>query len=102
MSCVDFFLRQAKEIMDAAESAAGRGETCSQMTILVSPHDGIRMIADSDWSLEALTRHHGAATGYRVTARQGSVQVEGRTGLRSCLLKSTPPARVPRLLLGSR
>ena len=72
------------------------------MTILVGREAGIRMIADSDWPLESLTRHHGAEAGYRVSERQGALHVEGRKGLRSCLLQSTSPAQILRQLLGSR
>jgi hypothetical protein len=99
---VDLFLDHAREILEAAESAARRGEACSPMTILVGRENGIHMIAGSDWPLESLTRHHGAEVGYRVTKRRGTVQVEGRTGSRSCLLQSTSPAETFRLLLGSR
>jgi hypothetical protein len=70
------------------------------MTILIGREAGIRMITDSDWPLESLTRHNGAEVGYQVTERAGALQVEGRKGPRSCLLQSTSPAQVYRQLLG--
>ena len=65
----DLFLDHARQILEAAESATRRGEECSAMTILVGPEGGIHMVADSDWPLESLARHHGARAGYRVTGR---------------------------------
>lgn len=99
---MDLFLDHAREILEAAESAARRGEVASAMTILVGRETGIHMILDSDWPLESLTRQHGAEAGYRVTERRGAVQVEGRNGSRSCLLKSTSAAETFRQLIGSR
>jgi hypothetical protein len=83
-------------ILDAAESAG----SCSHMTILIG-HDGtLHLIADSDWPLDSLTRHHGAKTAYRVSESSGSVRVEGREGQRTCVMESAKPARIARLLLG--
>jgi len=91
---------QAREIMDAAESASRLGQVCSEMTILIDPQGHIRMVADSDWPLDSLVRHHGAQSAYRVSERTGSIRVEGRDGARRCLLESVPHARTARLLLG--
>ena len=88
------FAEQAEKILAAAESA---GE-CSPMTILLG-HQGIRMIADSDWPLDSLLWHHGAETAYRVTERRGSIRVEGREGSRRCLLESNSANSTARLLL---
>ena len=70
------------------------------MTILVGQDGTVHMFADSDWPLEALTRHHGAKNGYRVTERNGSVRVEGRNQMHTCLLSSTSPSAIRRQLLG--
>lgn len=91
---------QAREIMDAAESASRLGQVCSEMTILIDSQGHIRMVADSDWPLDSLVRHHGAQSGYRVSERTGSIRVEGRDGARRCLLESVPHSRVAKLLLG--
>jgi hypothetical protein len=70
------------------------------MTILIGPEGHIRMVADSDWPLESLARHHGAQSAYRVSEETGRIRVEGRDGMRRCLLESASPARTARLLLG--
>ena len=69
------------------------------MTILIANDGGIRMFTDSDWPLDSLTQHHGAQTAYRVIEARNSVRVEGREGLRRCVLESTKPSQVARLLL---
>jgi len=84
-------------ILEAAESAG----TCSNMTILRGTEGGIHIIADSDWPLNSLTLHHGARTAYRVSGRGGSVRVEGREGMRTCLMESAQPAVIARILLGN-
>lgn len=99
---MDLFLDHARQILEAAETASRQGEGCSPLTILIGQEGGIHMVADSDWPLESLTLHRGAKAGYRVTERQGEVQVEGQGHRRSCILKSTSPAAIPRLLLGTR
>jgi hypothetical protein len=91
---------QARNILDAAESASRSGQACTEMTILIGPEGHIRMVADSDWPLESLARHNGAQSAYRVSEETGRIRVEGRDGMRRCLLESSSPARVARLLLG--
>jgi hypothetical protein len=83
-------------ILDAAESAG----SCSHTTILIGPDGHIKMFADSDWPLDSLTLHHGAKTAYRVTEQSGSVRVEGREGLRTCVMESAKPMQIARFLLG--
>lgn len=87
--------------MDAAESASSRGESCSEMTILIAPDGGLRLVADSDWPLDSLAWHHGAQTAYRVSEHRGSVRVEGREGSKTCVLESAKPAQIARLLLAA-
>lgn len=91
---------RTREILDAAESASRNGQACTEMSILIGPEGHIRMVADSDWPLESLARHHGAQSAYRVSEETGRIRVEGRDGMRRCLLESSSPARVARLLLG--
>jgi len=91
---------QAREILDAAENASRQGQVCSEMTILIGPEGHIRMVADSDWPLDSLVRHHGARSAYRVSEQTGSIRVEGRDGTRRCLLESVAHSRTARLLLG--
>jgi hypothetical protein len=91
---------QAREILEAAENASRLGQVCSEMTILIDPQGHIHMVADSDWPLDSLVRHHGAKSAYRVSERKGSIRVEGRDGARRCLLESVQHAQTARLLLG--
>jgi hypothetical protein len=97
---VSRFAEHAANILDAAETASGRGEMCSNMTILIGDGGGIHMIADSDWPLDSLLWHHGAKQAYRVSEQYGSVRVEGREGQKTCLMESIKPERVARMLLG--
>jgi hypothetical protein len=83
-------------ILTAAESAGSP----SNMTILIGQQGAIHMIADSDWPLDSLTWHHGAKTAYRVSEQSGSVRVEGREGMKTCVMESMRPMQVARFLLG--
>jgi len=102
MDIVSRFAENAQSILDAAETAAGHGESCSEMTILIGQEGAIRMIADSDWPLDSLAVHHGAQTAYRISQNRGSVRVEGREGSRTCVFQSANPAQTARLLLSAR
>jgi hypothetical protein len=95
---VSRFTEHAEQILTAAESAATRGETCSEMTILIGQDGGIHMFAESDWPLDSLAFHHGARAAYRVSQRSGEVRVEGREAGRKCILTRTPP-RPPQFTL---
>ncbi len=84
MYSVSLFAEHMEQLLDAAQSAAARGEACSAMTILISQDNGIHMIADSDWPLESLALDRGAKSVYRVSGKgDGLVCVEGREGLLS-------------------
>jgi hypothetical protein len=99
---VSRFVENAAKIFEAAESASRSGHSLSDMTILISPGGGIRMVVDSDWPLDSLRMHHGAQMAYRVSQQETSVCVEGRAGWQTCLLKTAKPNGVARLLLGPR
>jgi hypothetical protein len=85
--------------MEAAESAAARGENCTEMTILIGQDGGIQMFADSDWPLDSLAYHHGARAVYRVSERRGTVRVEAHAGSRTCVMESRSPAETARRML---
>jgi len=87
------FAEQAQSLMDAALEALNRGENCQEMTVLISRDGGIQMCADSDWPLDTLMLDRGARTGYRVSPRRGSVRVEGREGMRRCVLEGSTANR---------
>ena len=91
------FAQDAQSLLDAALAAVARGETCQEMTVLISREGGIQMCADSDWPLESLMLDRGSRTGYRVSPRRGSVRVEGREGLRRCTLEGTTPGNLWRV-----
>lgn len=81
------FSQRAQELLEAALA----GPATSHMTVLIG-HDGaIRMFADSDWPLDSLARERGAKAAYRITAQATTVRVEGREGLRTCVLESRRP-----------
>jgi hypothetical protein len=98
---VSGFAENAKELMDAAESALRSGAGISEMTILISPEGGIRMIADSDWPLESLGRLHGARMAYRVSQDRAGVRVEGRADGRRCLLETAKQSHIAYQLLNA-
>ena len=89
------------QLLEAAESAVQSGHAPTDMTILITPEGGIRMVADSDWPLESLEAHHGARMAYRVSQSAAHVRVEGRAGSRTCLFETAKPERAARLLLQS-
>ena len=91
-----------QQLLDAAQTAASRGETPSEMTILIGQDNGIHMIANSDWPLDSLVLDRGAKSAYRISEnREGRVRVEGREGSCRCVMEAANPAATARLLLGA-
>jgi hypothetical protein len=100
---VDAFLVNAERILQTAAAAENAGPASREdWTILVSPDGGLRMIAGSDWNLDALAAHHGAQAAYRTGAGGGRVRVEGRSRGRRCLLETAPPGAFLREMLPDR
>ena len=95
------FVEQAQSLLDAALGAVARGEDCQEMTVLIGRNGEIQMCADSDWPLDSLMLDRGSRTGYRVSPRRGSVRVEGREGLRKCVLEGSTTLRVANGILRS-
>ena len=96
------FLENAQEIFEAAETSAAAGHVSSEYTILMdSPRGGIHMIADSDWSLGALQREHGANLAYRVRNVDGRVLVDGVEGQRTCHLEAVSANKTAQFLLNA-
>ncbi len=87
------FFENARNIFEAAESAARSGHAPSDLTILIGSEGGIEMLADSDWPLDRLLAHRGALMAYRVGERSGTLRVEGRSAGASCLLQAANRAR---------
>jgi hypothetical protein len=102
-SGVSQFLENAKEIFEAAETSAAAGYTPSEYTILIgSAQGGIRLIANSDWSLGALQREHGAQLAYRVSNADGRLTVDGREGQRTCHMEATSASKTAQFLLNAK
>lgn len=97
MNFVSRLVQHAQEILATAEAAASKGETCSPLTILIGQDGAIRLL--SEWPLDSLALHHGARSAFRVSSDRGSLRVEGREGSRACVLESSSPARIARLML---
>jgi len=81
-------------LLETAAAAAQQGAASSEITVLIGQDGSLRLCADSDWPLDSLAREHGAQSAYRISSRNGRVRVEGREGLRTCVLESAPPARL--------
>jgi hypothetical protein len=96
---VSRFLDNATKIFEAAESALQSGNEPSDVTILIGPEGGIRMVAGSDWPLDSLQLHHGAQMAYRVSGQEKTVRVQGRAGWQTCVLETEKPEVVARRLL---
>jgi hypothetical protein len=99
---VSQFLENAREIFEAAENSASCGYTPSDYTILVgSSQGGIRLIANSDWSLNALQQEHGAQSAYRISHLGDRIIVDGSNGQRTCHLETTPVCKTAQFLLNA-
>jgi hypothetical protein len=96
---VSRFLDNAAQIFEAAESALESGNEPSDLTILIGPEGGIRMVADTDWPLDTLQAHHGAQMAYRVSRQAETVRVQGRAGRQTCLFETARPERIAHHLL---
>ena len=93
----------AANILETAAASENAGLASREdWTILVSPDGGLRMIAGSDWNLDALAAFHGAQAAYRARADGGRVRVEGRSRGRRCLLETAPPKGFLREMLPDR
>ena len=81
---MESFLRDAERILDTA--AAAESNT-PEYVICVSRTGSLRILSDmTGWSLPALALDLGAAALYRVERKKGTVQVEGWSYGRKCLL----------------
>ena len=96
------FVDTAVEILKTAESALDAGQKPSDYTILLGTANGIRMIADSDWSLDSLRREFGAQRAYRIRASSGQVNVDGQDDNRSCRFEGMSMAKAALFMLNAR
>jgi hypothetical protein len=98
---VSRFVDNAMNLLQAAENARQAGPTPTDLTVLINSQGQIRMVVDSDWPLDSLQAHHGAATAYRVTHQPDKILIDGREGTRTCRFESEDPRRAARLILGN-
>jgi hypothetical protein len=99
---VNQFIENAREIFEAAEKSAAAGHSSAEYTILMgAARGGIHMIANSDWSLGALRREHGAQLAYRVSQVDGRVKVDGCDGQRTCHMEAEAANRTAQFLLNA-
>jgi hypothetical protein len=96
---VSQFLTNAENIWEAAESALRCGQNPSDLTIVIGGDGAIRMLADCDWPLDSLQRHHGAQMVYRVHEEKGKLRLDGKAGMRACTFETETPRSVARRLL---
>jgi len=99
---MDSFLDNAARILEGGQSAVQAGCNQSAWTVLFSREGGIRMVADSDWSLDALARETGSEMAYRVSVNGTHVSVDGLSRGRRCALQSEPISATVRRLLPDR
>ena len=99
MGRVSRFVDNAERIFETAQSISRAGHDASEMTILIDPDGGIRLVAGCDWPLDSLLVHHGAQMVYRVGQQANRVRLEGRAGSRTCLFEAERPNGVARRLL---
>jgi hypothetical protein len=99
---VSRFLKNAARILEAAESvSSSQSSLYPEMTILIGPEGGIRMVTQgTGLPLDVLQQEHGAQMVYRVTQQDSRVRLEGRAGARTCLFEAEKPNRAARILLG--
>lgn len=96
---VQGFAQRAQQLLEAASASPG---VATEMTVLIG-HDGsLQLCADSDWPLDSLARERGAKAAYRVMRRGEAIRVEGREGMRTCVLESRGQAEAARELLRLR
>ena len=102
MTNVSRLLDNATRILEAAETMRTAGHEAADWCILVGPSGELHMVADSDWSLDSLKKHHGASLAYRVRQQDGRICVEGKDDRRDIEISSNNSSRVVRLLLPER
>jgi hypothetical protein len=100
---VSQFIENAREIFETAENSVAAGNSSEEYTILLGSAEGggIRMIANSDWSLGALQEAHGAQQAYRVSRLNGRVVVDGCDRQRSCHMEGISDSKTAQFLLNS-
>jgi len=88
---VDEFLANAGRLLETAQAASQVQGGSEVLAILIGRDGAIRAVSAADWPLESLALEYGARMAYRVSRTGRKVRVEGRHGLRRCLLETELP-----------
>lgn len=99
---MDRFLEDAEGVFETAMAAAEADLSHTDVAILLDSNRAIRIVDSTGWQLDALRVDYGASAVYRVMRRGSGVCVEGRSGQRSCSLRSEHPNETARTLLNTR
>ena len=83
------FWKHAEEIFEAARH--GGAEEC-ELSILLHRDGSIHMLTGSEWQLESLRQHHGAAAAYHVSRKAGGLRLEARSAGESCVFQTSQRA----------
>jgi len=85
---VDQFLEDASGLFETAMAAAVEDSSLGEVAILLDSSRAIRIVDATGWQLDALRLDTGASAVYRIAKRASGVSLEGRSGPRSCTLRS--------------
>ena len=88
---VDLFLEDAGGIFETAMAAAAADASFTEVAILLDSNRAIRVVDAAGWQLDSLRADYGATTVYRVARGASGVFLEGRSGQRSCRLRTEQP-----------
>ena len=87
---MDAFFTDAEHLLEVARAAA---DEYPAETLVLRHRDGsVRISNASGLPNSAVWDSSGAAAVYRITRDSGCVRVEGKSGLRSCLLEARQPS----------
>jgi hypothetical protein len=95
---VSQFLDHAVRIIEIAERVGE--QSTGDLTVLIDPSGGMRIVQDSDVSLATLREMHGASMAYRVTRGAEGVQITGIEGGRTIQMASESAQSAAKRLLG--
>jgi hypothetical protein len=73
----------------------------SDIAILVSENQGLRIVNANGWALDALRREYSASAAYTVKRTAGSVVVEAGNGMERCTMQKRVSAAAQTNLLGT-
>lgn len=93
------FWDDAASIFETA--TAVRDSEASDIAILVTENQSLRVVDAKGWGLDALRREYSASTAYTVKRAAGSVVVEAANGIERCTMQKRMSAAAQTNLLGA-